>query len=163
MSPLELAIKDAIARVIAEDLEPRSIYLPADLHEQLGRDRVGRLPVKRRTLKGRAVIFTSRGLERAIRLPKELKRDQALKPVEEAFLIALAQGWPTHAPAADRRLRKLGLVAPRRFTRRLKGRPHTIEEPRLTGAGEEKAQLLWEGLDRDERAALRAQAMKAGL
>ena len=47
--------------------------------------------------------------------------------------------------------------------RRHRGREHQVEEPCLTGAGEEEAQRLWDALDRSARARLRAEALQAGV
>jgi len=163
MTPLEHAILDAVRRTKKEGLEPSSVYLrPEDIEALGGPTEIGGLKVKRLTAKGRPRLYTSRGLARAISVPKR-QPAPTYTDAQRLFLVSLLHGWPVHGLDVDRRLRGRGLVAGRPATRRLKGRDFEIEEPRLTGAGEEEAQRLWGALDRAGRARLREQAMKAGL
>ncbi|MFL6857938.1 MAG: hypothetical protein ACJ8EB_08530, partial [Allosphingosinicella sp.] len=85
-------------------------------------------------------------------------------PGQRLLLVSLLQEWPLPlSKTIEAALRRDGLVARRTKPRRYKGRTHAIEEARLTGRGEEEAKRLWDSLGRDERAQLRAQAMRSGL
>jgi hypothetical protein len=160
MTELERSIVDAIARAKAEGLEPTSIYLrPGQIEELGGIATCGGLPVKRISEKGRPRIYTRHGVARAIAATKPPPRSHE----ETLVLVCLLQGWAL-GPwlVAERRLREQGLVGVRTAGRRHKGRTHQIEEPLLTGTGEEAAQRIWNRLSRPERAALREAAWGAG-
>lgn len=87
MTKLERAIVDAIARVKAEGLEPSSVYLrPQDLAELRFPERIGGLPVRRITGKGRPRIYTSRGLARNIAAPSAPRPRKPLRRRRPAAL-----------------------------------------------------------------------------
>jgi hypothetical protein len=165
MTPLERTIVDAISRVKREGLEPTSIYLrPEEIEELGGAGEIGGLPVKNITGKGRPRIYTRHGLARAIPPVSSAPAPPKLSPGEEQILVSLLQGWPIGADLKlERRLHRARLVERKTLRRTFKGRTHDIGEPRLTGRGEEAARVVWDRMSRDERAELRAAALRSGL
>lgn len=165
MTPLERTIVDAVAKAVQQGHRLRSLYLrPQDLEELGHPEAIGGLPVKRLTEKGRPKIYTKSGVALPIAIDKPAAHVPQVTPTEQLVLVSLLQGWP-YAPKDPmrRRLQKRGLVAVKDRRKAHNGRACTIHEPRLTGAGEELARSIWDGLGRDQRAALRAAALSSGL
>lgn len=163
MTPLERAIHDTIARMGREGMTRlRCIYLrPQDIEALGGAAEFAGLPVKHCSDRGKPAIYSAHGVARNIDLTAVPDR---YTRTERLVLVSLLQGWP-YAPTRSMRqqLQRRGLIGVKTAPRSHNGRACHVEEPRLTGRGEQQARALWDGLTRDERSDLREAALRSGL
>jgi hypothetical protein len=80
LTSIERRIVDAIARIKAEGMEPRAIYLTPDDRDQLGAGvtEAGGLPIRPISGKGKSTVYTTRGLSRQLATPDGLRRRKPL-------------------------------------------------------------------------------------